>query len=256
MRAPLPEAFLRLPIAHRALHDRAAGRPENSPGAIRAAVEAGYGIEIDLQLSADGVPMVFHDESLDRLTAETGPLAARTAAELRTIPLRDATDTIPTLAEVLALVAGRAPLLIEIKDQDGALGPAVGALEAATAAALDGYGGPVAVMSFNPQSMAEMARLRPDLPRGLVTSSYDPTDWAPVPPETCARLRAIPDYDRVEASFVSHEAPDLDRPRVAELKAQGAAILCWTIRSPEAEALARRVAANVTFEGYRAALPA
>lgn len=104
--------------------------------------------------------------------------------------------------------------------------------------------------------MAGMARLRPDLPRGLVTSSYDPADWAPVPPETCARLRAIPDYERVEASFVSHEAPDLDRPRVAELKAQGAAILCWTIRSPEAEALARRVAANVTFEGYRAALPA
>ncbi|MGC9446138.1 glycerophosphodiester phosphodiesterase family protein [Cereibacter johrii] len=256
MRAPLPEVFLRLPIAHRALHDRAAGRPENSPGAIRAAVEAGYGIEIDLQLSADGVPMVFHDESLDRLTAETGPLAARTAAELRTIPLRDATDTIPTLAEVLALVAGRVPLLIEIKDQDGALGPAVGALEVATAAALEGYGGPVAVMSFNPHSMAGMARLRPDLPRGLVTSSYDPADWAPVPPETCARLRAIPDYDRVEASFVSHEAPDLDRPRVAELKAQGAAILCWTIRSPEAEARARRVAANVTFEGYSAALPA
>ncbi|MGP3724628.1 glycerophosphodiester phosphodiesterase family protein [Cereibacter sphaeroides] len=256
MRAPLPEAFLRLPIAHRALHDRAAGRPENSPGAIRAAIEAGYGIEIDLQLSADGVPMVFHDETLDRLTAETGPLSTRTAAELRTISLRDATDTIPTLAEVLELVAGRVPLLIEIKDQDGALGPAVGALEAATAAALEGYGGPAAVMSFNPQSMAEMARLRPDLPRGLVTSSYDPADWAPVPPETCARLRAIPDYDRVEASFVSHEAPDLDRPRVAELKAQGAAILCWTIRSPEAEALARRVAANVTFEGYRAALPA
>lgn len=177
MRAPLPEAFLRLPIAHRALHDRAAGRPENSPGAIRAAIEAGYGIEIDLQLSADGVPMVFHDETLDRLTAETGPLAARTAAELRAIPLRDAADTIPTLAEVLELVAGRVPLLIEIKDQDGALGPAVGALEAATAAALEGYGGPAAVMSFNPQSMAEMARLRPDLPRGLVTSSYDPTDW-------------------------------------------------------------------------------
>ncbi|ABN77656.1 glycerophosphodiester phosphodiesterase family protein [Cereibacter sphaeroides] len=256
MRAPLPEAFLRLPIAHRALHDRAAGQPENSPGAIRAAIEAGYGIEIDLQLSADGVPMVFHDETLDRLTAETGPLSARTAAELRTVPLRDAADTIPTLAEVLALVAGRVPLLIEIKDQDGALGPAVGALEAATAAALEGYGGPVAVMSFNPHSMAGMARLRPDLPRGLVTSSYDPADWAPVPPETCARLRAIPDYERVEASFVSHEAPDLDRPRVAELKAQGAAILCWTIRSPEAEALARRVAANVTFEGYRAALPA
>ncbi|MGP3696967.1 glycerophosphodiester phosphodiesterase family protein [Rhodobacter sp. NSM] len=256
MRAPLPEAFLRRPIAHRALHDRAAGRPENSPAAIRAAVEAGYGIEIDLQLSADGVPMVFHDETLDRLTAETGAVSARTAAELGRIPLLGGTDTIPTLAEVLGLVAGQVPLLVEIKDQDGALGPAVGALEAATAAALSSYGGPVAVMSFNPHSMAEMSRLAPDLPRGLVTSSYDPADWQPVPPATCERLRAIPDFDAVEASFISHEATDLDRARVAELKARGAAILCWTIRSPEAEAEARRIAENVTFEGYRAALPA
>ncbi|WP_101340093.1 glycerophosphodiester phosphodiesterase family protein [Cereibacter azotoformans] len=256
MRAPLPEAFLRRPIAHRALHDPVAGRPENSLEAVRAAIEAGYGIEIDLQLSADGVPMVFHDEHLDRLTAETGPLSARTAAELGRIPLRHGGGTIPTLTEVLGLVAGQVPLLIEIKDQDGALGPAVGALEAATAAALEGYAGPAAVMSFNPHSVAEMARLAPALPRGLVTSSYDPADWAPVPPETCAQLRAIPDYERVEASFISHEAADLARPRVAELKAEGAAILCWTIRSPRAEAEARRIAANVTFEHYPAALPA
>lgn len=256
MRPPLPAGFLRRPIAHRALHDRAAGRPENSPAAIRAAIEAGYGIEIDLQLASDGVPMVFHDETLERLTAETGPVSARTAAELGRIRLRDGADTIPTLAEVLALVGGRVPLLIEIKDQDGALGPAVGALEAATARLLADYAGPVAVMSFNPHAIAELARLAPAVPRGLVTSAYDPAEWAPLPAATCAHLRAIPDFDRVGASFISHEAEDLHRPRVAELKAQGAAILCWTIRSPKDEAAARQVAENVTFEGYRAALPA
>ena len=99
--APLPAAFLTRPIAHRALHDRAARRPENSRAAIRAAIAAGYGIEIDLQLSADGVPMVFHDETLDRLTAERGPVRARSARELGEIRLKGSEDRIPTLAQVL-----------------------------------------------------------------------------------------------------------------------------------------------------------
>jgi glycerophosphoryl diester phosphodiesterase len=255
-RVPLPGRFLRLPIAHRALHDRTAGRIENSPSAIRAAVEAGYAIEIDLQLSADGVAMVFHDEELDRLTDETGPVNARTAAELGRIRLKGSTDTIPTLAQVLALIGGRVPLLIEIKDQTLTMGPTDGRLEAATAAALKDYPGEVALMSFNPHSVARMARLAPNLPRGITTSAYDPEDWAPLPAETCDLLRDIPDFDATGASFISHEARDLARPRVAELKAKGAAILCWTIRSPEDEAKARAVADNVTFEGYAALRPA
>jgi glycerophosphoryl diester phosphodiesterase len=199
---------------------------------------------------------VFHDEDLDRLTAETGPVSTRTAADLSRIPLKGSSDTIPTLAEVLALVAGRVPLLIEIKDQSLAMAETDGRLEAATAAALQRYSGPVAVMSFNPASVAHMARLASEVPRGLTTSAYGPDDWAPLSAAVCDRLRAIPDYDPTGASFISHEAADLARPRVAELKADGAAILCWTIRSPEAEAAARRYAHNVTFEGYAAALPA
>jgi len=255
-RVALPDSFLRLPITHRALHHRAAGRIENSPQAIRAAVAAGYGIEVDLQLSADGVPMVFHDEVLDRLTGEAGPVNTRTAAELGRIRLTGSTDTIPTLAEALALIAGRVPLLIEIKDQSLTMGPTDGRLEAATAEGLNGYQGDVALMSFNPASVAHMARLAPQLPRGITTSAYDPDDWAPMPEPMCAHFRAIPDYDATLSSFISHEAPDLARRRVAELKAQGAKVLCWTIRSAQAEAAARKHADNVTFEGYRAALPA
>jgi glycerophosphoryl diester phosphodiesterase len=248
----LPETLRRLPVAHRALHDRTARRPENSPAAIRAAIAAGYAIEIDLQLSADGHAMVFHDETLDRLTGAQGPVRSRSAAELGAIRLTDADDGIPTFAEVLALVAGRVPLLVEIKDQDGAMGPGVGLLEAAAARCLAGYRGDVAVMSFNPHAMAELARLLPRVPRGLTTSAYDVADWAPLPADVCDRLRGIPDYDRVGASFISHEWRDLGRARVAELAAAGADVLCWTIRSPEAEAEARRVACNVTFEGYAA----
>lgn len=247
--------FLRLPVAHRALHDRAQGRPENSRAAVRAAVAAGYGIEIDLQGSADGVAMVFHDDDLDRLTGAAGPVRARSAAELGAIRLRDAEEGIPTLAEVLAIVAGRVPLLIEIKDQSGGMGPEMGALPQATAAALAGYAGPVAVMSFNPHAVAAMARLAPDIPRGLTTYAWD-DDHAPEDPALRARLAAIADYDAVGASFVSHHWRDLARPRVAELKAAGAAILCWTIRAPAEEAQARRVAQNITFEGYAAPFPA
>lgn len=252
---PLPESFRRLPIAHRAYHDRAARRPENSRAAIRAAIAAGYGIEIDLQCSADGHAMVFHDYDLDRLTAAKGPLREHAAAVLSAIALKDADDGIPTFAEVLTIVAGQVPLLVEIKDQDGAMGPGVGSLEAATARCLAGYRGDVAVMSFNPHSVAEMARLAPDVPRGLTTSAYDPDAWKPLPPEVCDRLREIPDFDRTGASFLSHEWRDLARPRVAQLATRGADILCWTIRTPEAEAEARRIACNITFEHYPAHRP-
>lgn len=255
MRVPLPAAFCARPIAHRGLHDRAAGTIENSLSAVAAAVAAGYGVEIDVQPSADGAAVVFHDARLERLTGATGPVAARTAAELARLALAGTGEGIPTLAEVLAAVAGRAPLLIEVKDQDGAMGPAVGPLEAALAAALEGYDGPVAVMSFNPHSVAALARLAPRVPRGLVTCAWTPEDWPEVPEAVRARLRGIPDYDAVEASFVSHEAADLGRPRLAELRARGARILCWTIRSAAAEAAARRIADGITFEGYRPAPP-
>ncbi|MCV6585411.1 MAG: glycerophosphodiester phosphodiesterase family protein [Marinibacterium sp.] len=254
MRPALPDAFLTHPIAHRAYHDLAAGRPENSLSACRAAIAAGYGIEIDLQLTADGAAMVFHDYDLDRLTGRSGQLRDLTAAEASALPLLGGDgDTIPSLPALLDLVAGRVPLLIEIKDQDGAMGPDVGPLEAATARALRGYDGPVAVMSFNPHSVAEMARIAPDLPRGI--TSCDVEAEAPGLPDAQRHaLHEIADFDRVGAGFISHQASDLGRGRVQAIRAAGYPVLCWTIRSPEDEAAARRHADNVTFEGYAAPL--
>ena len=150
-----------------------------------------------------------------------------------------------------------AELLSGLSDIPAAEWDALACPEAATAAALHGYKGPVALMSFNPHAVAHLARLAPDFSRGLTTSAFDPDDWQPLPAATCAGLREIPDYDRTLSSFISHEAADLSfRPRVMELKAQGAKILCWTIRSPAAEAQARRIAHNITFEAYPAAVPA
>ncbi|MEM7491452.1 MAG: glycerophosphodiester phosphodiesterase family protein [Pseudomonadota bacterium] len=244
----LPAAFLDRPIAHRGLHGP--GVPENALAAFRAALDRGYGIELDVQPSADGTAMAFHDDALDRLTTRTGPVDAQTADDLTRTVLRGSEETIPRLSDVLALVAGRVPLLIEIKDRDGAMGSAIGPLEDATLAALASYDGPVALMSFNPHSMAHIAANAPDLHRGLVTAAFDPADWPHLPDATRNRLRTIPDLDRTGAQFISHDARDLGSPRVAEIAARGLPILTWTIRSPAQEAEARRVAQNVTFEGY------
>lgn len=250
----LPAVFTTVPLAHRGLHDASAGRPENSRAAITAAIDAGYGIEIDVQLSSDGIPMVFHDYQLERLAKDTGPIRQRSAADLSRVQLRGGSEGIPTLQEIVDLVAGRVPVLVEIKDQDGAMGTNVGPLEDATAQILERYAGPVAVMSFNPHSVQQMAIHAPQIPRGLVTCGYTAVDWPLLSVGTRLRLRDIPDFGTVGASFVSHDVVDLQAERVHALKAQGTPILCWTIRTAQQETDARRVADNITFESYLPAI--
>jgi glycerophosphoryl diester phosphodiesterase len=249
---PLPQVFLTRPIAHRGYHDKTAGRIENSPAAFASAMEAGYGIELDLQLSRDGVAMVFHDDVLDRLTVEKGPVRDRDAKALQSIVLKGGTDTISTLAQVLAQVGGAVPLLIELKDQHGEMCDTDGALEQATADALSAYDGPVALMSFNPNMIRRIGALCPDIPRGLISSAWRKIDESHVPVDARARLAGIPDFETVGASFLSHDVTNLSSPRVEQLKARGTPILCWTVRNPQQEHEARKVADNITFEGYAA----
>jgi len=239
--------LLAAPVAHRGLHGP--GAPENSLAAIDAAARAGFGVEIDVQLSADGEAMVFHDATLDRMTDATGPLRARDAAALRALRLRGGGGTIPTLAEALALMAGRSALLVEIKGQGGALGPeGVGPLEARVAALLAGHAGPVAVMSFNPDSVAAMARLAPALPRGLVGCPAAACGGGA--PEARARMADLAAFEAVGASFFSYDWRALPTPRTRALRAAGAGALCWTTRSTAEHAAALRHAQQVTFEGY------
>lgn len=244
--------FLRLPLAHRGLHDAQAGRPENSPAAFQAAVSHGYGIELDLQVSADGQAMVFHDPVLDRLTGESGLVRNRTAADLRRIGLKDGDDTIPTLAETLMQVGGQVPLLIELKDQDGLLGRNIGYLSGDVARLLRHYDGPVAVMSFNPHAVAAVARALPNLSVGLVTGSFSDPSWNDLPAKRRENLVKMTDLAGFGGCFISHNRNDLDSPHVTRVKELGLPVLCWTIRSPEQEVEARKIADNVTFEGYRA----
>ena len=246
----LPASFYERPFAHRGLHDRAKGRPENSRAACEAAIEAGYAIEIDLQFSADDVAMVFHDYDLKRLTIETGPVRGRTSAELGAIPLFGNDETIPTLADILGLVKGRVPLLIEFKDQDGAMGPDVGKMEAAAAPLLNEYVGPLALMSFNPHTVVALGRLCPDIPRGLTTCAFTVEDWPHVPAATRERLADIPDYAHAGCSFVSHDRDDLENRALEDVRLADGRIFTWTIKSAEQEKAAREHADQITFERY------
>lgn len=253
MTVALDADFLRLPIAHRGLHGP--GVPENSLAAFRAAISAGYGIELDVQHAADGEPMVFHDYDLIRMAGCEGYIADASRDELARMRLGKTDESIPTLAEVVRLVAGQVPLLVEIKDQDGRLGENIGELQDRVASMLAPYRGPVAVMSFNPHTVAAFTRASDRTPAGLVACAFDEDDWPMLEPEDRGRLAALAGFEGAGAVFVAHDHRDLANPALHALRAKGVPVLSWTIRSPEEEALARAMSDNITFERYTPVLP-
>jgi glycerophosphoryl diester phosphodiesterase len=224
------------PLAHRGLYDLSQGRPENTLAAFRAAVASDYSIECDICLSSDSCPVVFHDDSLDRLTGETGPLSLRSERELCALPVCATAETIPSLDGLLACVAGRVPLVLELKSCPGR----EAACAAAVAARLAFYEGPVAVMSFDPALLAAMRREARGLPRGLVAEG----GWR----SAARHLRAILAQ---QLHFVSYSVADLPTP--APLLARhvlGLPLICWTVRDEEARRRADRWADQITFEGF------
>lgn len=234
-------------MAHRGLHGE--GRSENSISAFAAAIKRGYAIELDIQMSSDGEAMVFHDYELSRLTADKGPTRQRSAAELGALTLSDG-SYIPTLRDVLKQVSGQVGVLVEIKDQDGAMGSDIGPLEARVAEVLNEYRGPVAVMSLNPHAVYHMQRLAPDVPRGITTCRFAADTWPLLPRKRADELMEIPDFEATGASFISHHFKSLDLRAVERIRQGGDPVLSWTIKSEEDEHEARRLADNITFEGY------
>ena len=227
-------------IAHRGLHGPAV--PENSRAAASAAIAARLGIECDVQLTADGEAVVFHDFTLERLTGEAGPVAARTAAELATLTLAGTSETIPRLDDLLALVAGQVPLLIEVKLAKGA--PAA-PLCVAVARALDGYQGAHAVMSFDPNVPSWFARFRPTVVRGLVAGNADSPGLLTSPAGSRAMARA-------RADFLALDIRDLPNPQAVRRRARGLGLATWTVRTPAQLATARAHADAPIAEGLAA----
>ena len=187
--------------------------------AFTAAVEAGLGIECDVQRSADGRAIVFHDWDLDRLTGETGPVAARSVAELTGIELRGTAETIPTLRDLLELVAGQVPLLIELKSQEER---PVSPICRAVLRDLEGYRGPHAVMSFDPRVGHWFAGHSPATVRGLVVSEANARTFGGAVRRHLALWRARPD-------FLAYDVRDLPSRFAAAQAARGLPILTWTV---------------------------
>ncbi|MDF8333635.1 glycerophosphodiester phosphodiesterase family protein [Novosphingobium cyanobacteriorum] len=215
--------------AHRGLHG--AGATENAPTAFIRAVEAGYGIECDVQRSSDGQAMVFHDWELDRLTADSGPVVERGSAQLGKTPLKGGEDTIPTLRQVLDLVDGRVPLLIEVKSKREMH---VAPLCLAVRRQLEGYRGPVAVMSFDPRVSRWYARYSPNTVRGLVVTEDGARRTS------LAKMRRHLALWTARPDFLAYDVRDLPSPFAAAQRRRGLPVLTWTVRSAE---LAERAAA-------------
>jgi len=225
--------------AHRGYHDRAAGRIENSPAAFGAAVVAGLGIECDVQASRDGQAMVFHDEDLARLTGQGGLIADATAAALSRTGLAGSTDTIPTLAMLLAQLGGCVPLLIEIKI---ARGRHVAPLCLAVRRALEGYGGPVAVMSFDARVGAWFHHYAPQVPRGLVMSE---AGWRTLAANT-RRHRAL---WRARPDFLAYDIDDVAGSFAQGQRRRGLPVLTWTVDTATRAGRARARADAPIAEG-------
>ena len=234
------------PIAHRGLHDAASGTVENTPGAVSAALERDYAIEVDLQITADGEAVVFHDDMLERLTHGHGAVAAHTTAELKDIELRGTSDRIQTLAELLDQVRGRAGLVLELKS----LWNGDTVLARRVVAMLDGYIGPVAVMSFDPSLIEAVRRLNRDIIRGIVAERFRRKDWPQLPFWRRCTLSVVAHFNQTRPHFISYDIKGLSSLEAWFVRRHGVPMITWTVRSEADAAYARRWADQITFEGF------
>jgi glycerophosphoryl diester phosphodiesterase len=248
-------SFLR-PIAHRGLHDASRGVIENTAGAFDAAIAKAYGIECDLRPAAGGLPVVFHDETLERLTESSGALSALGPAELARVRFKGGTATgIQTFADFLAQVGGRAPLLVEVKSE---WEPPDAAFVGEIAKLASGYKGPLALMSFDPAVIVALRTLAPGVPRGIVSGSYRNPDgtqwWADKVPEPRAfDLSQLLESEPAAPHFFAYHVKSLPSPITRFVReVVRMPLFTWTVRSDEDRLIAAQWADAAIFEGFEA----
>ncbi len=248
MKARFGEAWDRLfgpPVAHRGLWSPD-GHAENSLGAFQAACAGGYGIELDVQLSADGEAVVFHDETLERMTGEAGRVRDRTADELGELRLAGGEETIPTLLDTLALIGHRAMVHIELKTPYGEVGP----LEQRVHEVIADHNGPVAVIGFNPYSHAWFADRYPGVLRGLDSYSYRNAEH--MAPDQRKAFAGLEHVAIARPQFLALGLDMLPSPKAAKLRAEGMPVICWTVRGPAQWDSVKGCCDNLIFEGFQA----
>ena len=226
-------------IAHRGLHNEK--NPENSLGAFMNAIDEGYAIELDVQQIADGTVIVFHDYSLSRMTGRDGYTKNLLASELSEYKLAKTDFYIPTLQEVLNLVDGQVPLLIEIKNEGK-----IGELEKATYDLLKNYAGEYAIQSFNPYSLEWFKNNAPKIWRGQLSSFFKGENLSFIKKFA---LKAMLLNKRVsKPDFISYNVQNL--PNIYVKRFKNLPLLAWCVRSQTEYMKAVKYCDNIIFEGF------
>ena len=241
-----PDWLMARPVAHRGLHDKAKGLIENSRSAALAAIANHCAIECDIQLSADGQAMVFHDFTLERLTSGAGRVDGLTAKQLSVLALSATADTIPALDDFLSFIAGRVPLICEIKSRfDGDLRLTRRAIEVAR-----GYHGPVVFKSFDPALVAALRALAPDIPRGIVSqSNYQEPGWKMLTPAQLFGMENLNHWHETQPDFISWKVRDLRHGAPYLARQLGAVpLMTWTVRTEAEIQEAQEFADQLVFE--------
>jgi glycerophosphoryl diester phosphodiesterase len=247
------DTFLR-PIAHRGLHDAGRGIVENSGSAFAAAIASGYGFECDLRPAAGGLPIVFHDETLDRLVEGSGPVSGVGVPALARLRYRDADEPILTFADLLDLTAGRAPMLVEVKSE---WAPPDARFVAEIARLAAGYSGPIALMSFDPAVVAALRDLAPAVPRGIVSGRYRNDDsegwWGHVlSAERQERLTHLLESGPAAPSFYAYHVKALPTPVTRFVReVLGLPLFSWTVRDETDRETSEKWADAPIFERLR-----
>jgi glycerophosphoryl diester phosphodiesterase len=235
------------PIAHRGFHNRKT-IIENTGSAFEAAIDADYAIECDLQLSADGEAIVFHDDEVDRLTEAKGNVGAFTARQLQKIKFQATSDRMQTLGEMLEQVDGLSTLVIELKSRwDGNMALVKRALDV-----LQGYDGPHALMSFDPGMIACARALAPHTVRGITADRTTDPYYNPLPVGQRVAMRNFAHLEKTQPHFVSYYWRDLPFEPMTEIRNAGHPVITWTLQSEKEASRAMRYCDQVTFEGYTA----
>lgn len=248
---PALAAVFAIPVAHRGLHDAAQGVIENTRSAFAAALHHGFGMECDIQASADGEAMVFHDDTLDRLTRSAGRVDAMSADTLRHVEFRSCADRIQSLAELLMQVEGRLPLVVEVKSGfDGNT-----AICVRIATLVRDYSGPLVLKSFDPAMICALRTAGVKQPLGIVAmSQYEYPDYARLSAPEKHALANLLHFAETRPDFLSWNHKDLPSAAPYLCRSQlGLPVMSWTIRSSEEAACARPHIDQIVFEGFRPA---
>jgi glycerophosphoryl diester phosphodiesterase len=249
MSAQRPEAawLTSRPIAHRGLHDISKGIPENSLVAFERASRHGFPVEFDAQLTRDGNVVVIHDRNLQRMTGMDAAVVATDYEAITKLRLRDTDQSVPTLVEVLDLIKGAIPIVIEIKNFGSA-----NTLEDKVLELLQTHDQEVAVVSFNPRSLKYFRRIAPEIPRGQNSGLFRTADLDGVKLNQITRLllRFMLLNALSRPDFICYQLAGITSLPVTIRRRFGTPILTWTVKSRQDQASARPHVDNFFFEGF------